>query len=192
MENPLEDPLDLILKASQLYADWLAQYCQLWLRSELTEAEVEWMEAIYTKAERDPLLNFLITEFDRILGERVGLLNEQSIEAYKNQQAWIREHLEQVPFEQDFLVATQRFLKEVGFYNGPLDGVWGKRSRKAAMKYRKKVQRLLQQKGLYAGGIDGELGNLSVSAVQQFQVSHNLKNDGVPGRQTFAVLQNEY
>jgi Putative peptidoglycan binding domain len=191
MEGSIEDLTDLMLQANQLYADKLSQYCQLWLRSEMTEAEADQMEAIYTEAESDPLLNFLITEFDRILGERVGLLSKQSIVSYKDQQAWIREHLEQVPLEQDFLIATQRFLKDVGFYKGPLDGVWGSRSRKASIKYRKEVQRLLHRQGLYDGEIDGKLGNLSVTAVQQFQKSHNLKDDGVPGRQTFAVLRAE-
>jgi peptidoglycan hydrolase-like protein with peptidoglycan-binding domain len=189
MECPAEDLIGVLLQASQLYTDILTEYCRLWLRSELTDEEADRMEAIYTKAASDPLLDFFTTEFDRILSERVGLLDDQSIQSYKNQQAWLREHLEQVPFEQESLVATQKFLKEAGFYEGPVDGVWGDRARKAATKYRKEVQKLLQQKGLYDGVIDGELGNRSVSAVQAFQKSHNLKHDGVPGRQTFCALQ---
>lgn len=189
MSCPEGDVVEVLLQASRTYADTLTQYCQLWLQSELTDEEADQIAAIYTKAESDPLLDFLITEYDRILGERVGLINEKFVQSYENQQAWLREHLEQVPFEQSHLIATQKFLKVAGFYTGPVDGVWGDRSRQSAMDYRKTVQKLLRQKGLYKGDIDGELGKYSVNAVQAFQSKHNLKKDGVPGEQTFAELQ---
>jgi|GEM_PF-5415978 len=189
MECPQESLEEIFKLIFLIHADILLQYTQLWLKSELDEAEIEKLDALYTKAETEPLLHFIITIYDRILGERVGLINTESIEIYKDQQAWLREHLEQVLLEQDDLIAAQTFLQEVGFYKGPLDGVWGTRARTAATQYRMEVQHLLQQKGLYCGDIDGEMGNQSVIAVQEFQKSHNLKHDGVPRQLTFSALR---
>jgi membrane-bound lytic murein transglycosylase B len=67
--------------------------------------------------------------------------------------------------------------------------VWGDRTRKAVKKYRKTIQELLRQKGFYSGKIDGELGEQSVNAIQAFQRRFNLRNDGVPDRQTYAALR---
>ena len=189
MMYPAEDFANVLLQACQFYADVLTRYCELWLRDELGDEEADEMASIYTKAESNPLLDFLITSFDEILSERVGLFDEEFIQSYKNQQAWLREHLEQVSLEQDSLIATQTFLKKAGFYKGAVDGVWGSCSRTAITKYRTTVQQLLRKKGLYKGNIDGELGQQSVNAVQTFQSKHNLSKDGVPGEKTFAALQ---
>jgi Putative peptidoglycan binding domain len=188
MDCSQEDFVDALLTACQQYLGTLSRYGELCLRGELNEEEIQEMESIYTNAESAPLLNFLVTEFDRILGQRIGLLNKGCITSYKNQQAWLREHLEQIPIEQSTLISTQKHLQEEGFYKGPLDGVWGNRSRKAAIKYRKKVQEVLKNKGFYDGSIDGELGNASVVAVQEFQKSQDLSNDGVPGKLTYSAL----
>jgi Putative peptidoglycan binding domain len=189
MECSKEFVEEIFKLAFLVHADDLILYGQLWLKSELNESESDQMAALYTKSETDSLLDFVITLYDHILSERVGLTSTESVKSYEDQQAWLREHLGQVLLEQSQSNSTQEFLKEVGFYQGPLDGVWGQRSRAAALKYRKKVQRLLQQRGLYGGEIDGELGNQSVIAVQEFQKSHNLKKDGVPSPKTFSELQ---
>lgn len=158
----VEDFVDSLMNASRSYADILTRYCELWLCDELGDKEADEMEAIYTKAESDPLLDFLITSFDHILSERLGLFEKEFLQSYKNQQAWLREHLEQVPLEQDSLIATQTFLKKAGFYKGTVDGVWGSCSRAAITAYRMTVQRLLRQKGLYNGNIEGEIGRAHV------------------------------
>jgi len=189
MERRAEEFNDALLQVGQLYQGILSEYSHLWSRAELTDEEADRIEAIYTKAQQDPLLNFFITKLDEILCDRAGLFSNEFIQSYKNQQAWLREHLEQIPFEQDYLVEGQKFLKEVGFYEGPVDGVWGDRTRKAVKKYRKTIQELLRQKGFYSGKIDGELGEQSVNAIQAFQRRFNLRNDGVPDRQTYAALR---
>lgn len=188
MDYPRADRGEIFKLAVLTHDEDLREYAELWLKSELDEEEISKLEALYTKAESTSLLNFAITEIDRILGEKVGLVDPDSI---RDQQAWLREHLDQVPLEETDLLATQRFLYEVGFYQGPLDGVWGSRSRYAATQYRMKVQQLLHQRGLYQGNIDGEFGNLSVTAVQEFQNSHRIRDDGVPLRKTFELLSNE-
>lgn len=191
MEYPLEDLIDVLVHASRRYSSILREYRKLALCSQLTDAAADQLESIYTKAEQDPLLNFFINEFDRIWGKRAGLLDAESIEAYKDQQAWLREHLEQTLFEQEFRVETQRLLQEQGFYDGLIDGIWGDRSVKAVKQFRMEVQRLLQAQGFYDGPIDGIWGDRSVTAVKQFQKSQQLKDDGVPDRKTFSALQSE-
>lgn len=191
MQRPAEEFNEALLQVSQLYTDILFQYCRLWSRKELTEEEADCLNAIYTQAEKDSLLDFFITKVDEVLCDRAGLLSDEFLQSYKNQQAWLREHLEQIPFEQDYLVEGQKFLKAIHFYEGPVDGVWGDRTCKAATKYRKRVQELLRKEGLYNGKIDGELGEKSVNAIQTFQRQRNLRNDGVPGPQTYAALQKQ-
>lgn len=189
MECAIENLVDALVEASRAYVAILADYYKLSLRSELSENDVNRLSDIYNNAEQDPLLNFFINEADRILGQRLGLLDEECLNDYKDQQAWLREHLEQTLLERNHRIEAQTLLQERGFYVGPIDGVWGDRSVEAVTQYRIKVQELLQEKGLYQGRIDGELGNHSITAVQQFQQLYNLKQDGVPGRQTFSVLQ---
>jgi murein L,D-transpeptidase YcbB/YkuD len=156
MDCQSEDLVERLTQASQKYASQLAAYCVLALRIELTDEEADQMAAIYAEAEQDPLLNFFINELDYLLGQESGLLNAALIEDYKNQQSWLREHLQEMPLDQEYRLAVQRLLQAQKFYDGPIDGVLGKRS---------------------------------VAAVKQFQQSQQLKDDGVPGQETFAALQ---
>lgn len=189
MDCPLDDLIDALNHASYSYAPQLKEYRRLALCCELTDEEADRLDALYTEAERDPLLNFFINEFDCIWGQRVGLLDSRSIDHYKDQQAWLKEHLEQTLFEQESHRETQKLLREQGFYDGPIDGIWGDRSVAAIKQFRMKVQRLLRSQGFYDGSIDGEFGNRSVTAVKEFQKTQQLKDDGVPGRRTFSALQ---
>jgi len=172
-----------------LYEEIIREYTLIALKSELTDVEIEFLDSIFTEAEQDWFLNLLLGELDFLIGQRLGLLDEASVERYKDQQAWLREHLEQILLEQDNLIEAQMFLQEVGFYKGPIDGIWGTRARTAATQYRMEAQHLLQQRGLYCGDIDGEMGNQSVIAVQEFQKSQNLEPNGVLLRHTFSMLQ---
>ncbi|MGG6295507.1 peptidoglycan-binding domain-containing protein [Leptolyngbya sp. AN02str] len=156
MDCPMDDLIETLQQGSEQYANVLANYCQLVLRPELTDSEAEQLASIYTAAEQEPLLNFFITELDAILGQRLGLLDNAQVELYCNQQAWLREHLEGVPYDKTYREAVQRLLQQHGFYEGPIDGVLGKRTQ---------------------------------HAVKQFQESHRLCVDGVPGKKTFSALQ---
>jgi Putative peptidoglycan binding domain len=191
MESHIDDLVDALIRACQGYTSRLREYCDLALCAELDDNSATKLEAIYTEAEQDPLLNFFIHEFDRIWGERIGLLNAHSIQDYQNQQAWLREHLEETLLDQQYRLEIQQLLREQRLYQGPLDGVWGDRSVTAIKQFRMKVQRRLQEQGFYHGAIDGELGEQSVTAVRRFQKIHHLKDDGVLGRQTVSVLQPE-
>jgi hypothetical protein len=191
MESHIDDLVNALINACQSYASKLKAYCELALCSELDDQNAKKLEAIYTEAQQDPLLNFFITEFDRIWGERMGLLDAHSIQDYQNQQAWLREHLEETLIDQQYRLEIQQLLQEQRLYQGPLDGVWGDRSVTAIKQFRMKVQRRLQEQGFYHGVIDGELGEQFVTAVRRFQKIHHLKDDGVLGRQTVSILQPE-
>lgn len=191
MTSQANDLVDALINTPESYFSKLDNYCDLALSQELTDDEADKLAAIYTEAEYDPLLNFFITELDRILAERQTLLDDRAIEQYKNQQAWLREHLEQTLFDQTHRVEIQEILQRQGLYHGPLDGIWGKRSSQALTQFRKRVQQRLQEQGFYDGKIDGVFGERSVTAVMQFQRSRDLVDDGVAGKKTLSALQLE-
>lgn len=63
----------------------LTEYCQLSSEAELSDEDADRLASIYDEAESDILLGFLINEFDRIINQRLGLLDLDEIEGYKNQ-----------------------------------------------------------------------------------------------------------
>jgi len=54
----------------------------------------------------------------------------------------------------------------------------------------KLVQSALKNAGYYDGVIDGKIGSGSKQAIKEFQGDHDLKVDGVIGRQTWSELKN--
>jgi len=184
MSNPVEDQIDL----AEVYTTKLIDYCQLALKQEPSEEEADRLAAIYTEAESDSVLNLFITKVDQLLAERLDLLDAKTINSHGNQQAWLREHLEQSLFDQEYRSDIQRLLYDQGYYKGPIDGILGQRSCNAFAEFRKSLQKQLKKQGLYKGAIDGELGEWSVTAVREFQRASHLKADGVPGPKTFVVL----
>lgn len=191
MESQENNLVNALIDACQIYDSKLNIYRKLALSHELNDQEADQLAAIYTEAEDDPLLNFLILAFDHLWGERLGLLDRKCIEDYKNQQSWLREHLEQALFDQSYRIETQQLLHKQGLYQGPIDGVWGERSSQALLQLRRAVQQRLQEKGFYDGAVDGVFGARSVTAVMQFQRSRRLMDDGVPGQKTLSALQLE-
>jgi murein L,D-transpeptidase YcbB/YkuD len=176
---------------SQTYAELLANYHELALRIELSDEDTEQLDQIYAEAEKHPMLNFLLSEIDHSLNHRLGLLNETAIESYKDQQAWLRERLEQTPFEHDHHQEVQRMLADEGFYEGPIDGVFGSRSTQAIQQMNTQMQELLSQRGFYNRRIDGLFGEFSIKAIKDFQKSKSLEDNGIPNRETFLALQAE-
>lgn len=180
-----------LITATQVYSELLADYQELSLCSELTEKDAARLDQIYAEAEVHPMLNFLITELDHSLNHQLGLLSEESVESYKNQQAWLRERLEQSPLEHDYRQEIQRMLADAGFYEGPIDGVIGSRSTQAIRAMTTQMQELLSKRGFYKKNIDGEFGRFSVEATKDFQKSKALKDSGVPDKETLLALRSE-
>jgi hypothetical protein len=119
----------------------LAEYCRLMMLAQLssdeTEEEVARLDEILALAEQDEQLQFLIGEADYILSSRTGLLNPDALKNYERQQAWLSEHLTVSAPDSDLYRLLQRRLRELGLYQGPIDGVLGKRSQKAVSQLQK-------------------------------------------------------
>lgn len=190
MEVPAYDLSDHLGKALTERASTLAEYYRIAVCSLMSDEDADRLDAIYQAAESDPWLNFLINELDYCINQRAGLLSDEQISDYDNQQAWLREHLQETPLDDQSRKAMQILLQEFNYYAGPIDGVLGKRSKKAIEKLHKKAQKLLAQKGYYHEQIDGIFAERSVLAVQNFQRAENIKDDGVLGKVTLTKLMN--
>jgi hypothetical protein len=89
----------------------LDYYCLAKLET-LSEPQADRLAAILEQACDDHILNFLLNEFDHLLGHDLGYLEESDRQAYKNQQALLREYLgtEILPVPNDAAqVLSQRF-----------------------------------------------------------------------------------
>ncbi|WP_088888840.1 peptidoglycan-binding domain-containing protein [Leptolyngbya ohadii] len=119
----------------------LLEYMHLASRSNLSETEADRLEEILRKAESDEILNSWLNEVDYLLNQRLDLLNEQHIESYKDQQAWLREYLGSQKLKEFKLCRElQKRLKKKGCYDGPEDGVFGKDSQAAVEKFQQERQ----------------------------------------------------
>jgi murein L,D-transpeptidase YcbB/YkuD len=175
----------------QKYAEMLTDYHKLALDKELADEDADQLDQIYAEAEQHPMLNFFLTEIDHRLNRKLGLLSNDALECHKNQQAWLRDQLEQAPFDHDHRQEVQRMLAELGFYQGPIDGVLGDRSAQAIKQMNTRIQELLSKRGFYNKSIDGLFGKFSIEAMKNFQKSKSLQNHGVPNRETLLALQPE-
>lgn len=180
-----------LLTTTQDYAELLADYQELALCRELTDEAADRLDQIYAEAEDHPMLNFLLTELDHVINCRLGLLDGEAVNGYKDQQAWLRERLEQKPLENNHCQEVQRMLAEIGFYEGPIDGVLGNRSSQALKQMTTQMQKHLSQRGFYTKDIDGLFGKFSSEAVKEFQKSKSLEDSGVPNRETLIALQSD-
>ncbi|MGD1930972.1 MAG: peptidoglycan-binding protein [Leptolyngbyaceae cyanobacterium] len=188
MEYPSSNTSASLTAASQQHKEKLAEYYRLSLCGELSDEDAERLEWIYKEAESDPCLNFFIEEIDYLINHRLDLLNANHHLEYENQKSWLREHLQEVPLDEDDRKEMQKLLREFNYYKGPIDGVIGVRSTEAIQKFHHDAQRTLAEKGFYHQEIDGIFGMSSVAAVKQFQKTEKLKEDGVLGRETSVKL----
>jgi murein L,D-transpeptidase YcbB/YkuD len=130
----MQEPL---LQAYDSYEQVLRNYHRLISSVELSDKDAERMDKILEQAESDEVLNFLLGEVNYILGQRFGLFDNLNINVYKNQQAYLREHLEHIPNVLDLHRELQKELRKRGFYSGPIDGIFGQDSRMAVKSFQK-------------------------------------------------------
>jgi hypothetical protein len=188
MEVPTVEFSDHIAKSRHKYGSVTDEYYRLATYHELSDEDTDRLVAIYEQAEADPLLSFLINELDSILNQRLGLLDPKHQSSYEDQLAWLREHLQEIPYESESRKKMQTLLQELKYYSGPIDGVWGKRSEKAIHKLHQQAQLRLREEGFYHNKIDGNFAEKSITAVKRFQEARNLKADGVLGLETLEFL----
>lgn len=206
-----------LLEATAQHTDLIERYCWLASLPTLSDDDIDQMDAILEQAESDPVLSFLISEADYLMGQRMGDLAESDQEAFANQQAWLREHLEtSKDFSPKYAQEFQQLLKERGFYDGSVDGILGERTAAAILRfqqhcniivdgipgiqtfvalwtgkdYYRELQKLLKRQGFYSGAIDGIWGIESRTALFKFQISNDhVKADGFPGPNTYLALK---
>ncbi len=73
--------------------DLAGEYAKLASLLTLSEQQEIRLQEILALAVEDEVLNFWITEIDHIISHKLGVLNNDSIQDYQNQQALLREHL---------------------------------------------------------------------------------------------------
>lgn len=155
---------------------------------EPSQEESNQLLSIYKEAETDALLDLLLEIADDRINCELGLLDNKFKEIYDNQQAWLGEYIREIPFDSEHRKELQQILQEMQYYHGPIDGVLGKRSEEALKKLYEEVQNSLARKGFYYEKADGIIDEKSVAAVQRFQQSEKIKDDGALGKETLQKL----
>ena len=122
-------------------------YYWLSTQPELSDQDADSLDEILQQAELDASLNFFLSEIDYIIGLTSGLHDEAHIKSYRDQKAWLREHLETLdPGQIEYHRKLQKLLRQVGFYKGPVDGVAGKEFHQAVVKFQHSLK--LEEDGI--------------------------------------------
>lgn len=153
--------IENMVESSGKYCGILHEYCELAAIPELSEKDSERLSQILEEACDDRALGFLLNELDYFIAKKLELLNEDSVADYKDQQAFLREHLN----------------REANSEDNP--------------NYAKSLQQKLQSLNYYTGPIDGVLGNRTKLSLQQFQTSKQLVADGIPSPPIYKLLDKE-
>jgi hypothetical protein len=137
----------MLNKTYNEYWSILKAYYRLSIQPEMTEQDADELDQILQQAEFDASLNFVLSEIDYIISLKFGLRNEVFVKSYRDQKAWLREHLETLdPGQIEYHRELQKLLQEGGFYDGPVDGVAGKDFHQAVIRFQH--SRDLEEDGL--------------------------------------------
>ena len=153
--------IEKMLESSGKYSNILHEYCELAAIPELSEADSDRLSQILEQACSDRALGFLLNELDFFIAKKLELLNQESVSNYKDQQAFLREHLNQ------------------------------EENSECNPKYAKSLQQKLKSLNYYSGPIDGVLGSRTTDSLKQFQTSKQLEADGIPRPQINEILERE-
>lgn len=143
-ENRLKTMLEQAYKKND---SLLEAYCRLSTQPELSDQDADFLDEILQQAEFDASLNFILSEIDYKIALRSGLRDEAHIESYRDQKAWLREHLETLdPGQIEYHRELQKLLGQRGFYKGPVDGVASKEFHQAVVEFQHLFE--LQEDGI--------------------------------------------
>lgn len=158
--NTLNSPVEYIIRAFTALLDIVSEYCTLATLPSLDEAQSHRMEEIFTQAEQDPMLNFLIDEADHIIGHELGLIDVSFIQSQQEKlqqsidQTWTQLVLESSQKTRKSqnpevnLKQAQAYLQQAGFYHGPIDGEYNTQTQSAFREMRQQLrQRWENEKG---------------------------------------------
>lgn len=90
-QQSTQEENEIQLHPVQKWSGLAREYIRLSINSTLSDEQVERLDCILVIAEREPWLNFLIQEIDYEVGKRLGLLSNDQIETYLDQQAKLSE-----------------------------------------------------------------------------------------------------
>ena len=158
--TPSSNSTGEFLRECQNHLDTIREYCKLAMFETLTDEQADRINAIYEKAEIDPLFSFLIDEADHIIGHELGLINAESV--HRNQeklrqiidQSWVNQNIQRGRLKQKaqvperLLKTAQARLTEQGFYDGPIDGEYSLRTEDAFKRLEEKFHEELREQGL--------------------------------------------
>jgi murein L,D-transpeptidase YcbB/YkuD len=146
------------------------EYCSLAVKKNLCDDDEVRMNAILELAETDGLLDFWLNEADHFLAHELGLTNRESICRFENQQAHLREHLDNGKTEDTCLMLIEEIESRLKTYV-------------------QEVQQSLRKKGFNPGPIDGILGIRTETALKTFQSAHQLTPNGIADQHTLEILK---
>lgn len=145
------DPIAAVLSDPQCLVR-VREYCQLAMRSHLSDAEADRFEQLLALAEDDGRLDFWFHEVDHFLDHALGLGSTNQVYAAVNENfksqlrellaaspaspSVLREELEDL--EESLLrgpAAIQQHLKRQGYDPGPIDGFVGPKTRAALAQF---------------------------------------------------------
>lgn len=163
-------PADAIPDLSPDSLRIVREYCSLAVKEDLCEDDETRMREILELAEADGLLDFWLNEADHFLAHELDLTNRESICRFENQQAHLREHLDNGKTEDACLV----LLDEIEY---------------RLKTYVREVQQTLREKGFNPGPIDGILGVKTEAALKTFQSANRITPSGIADQHTLEILK---
>lgn len=170
--NPTDQHLPPTNMTSTLRADCpdiVREYCRLAAKQYLSPANTARMLEISQLAESDSWLDFWLTEADHFMAHELDLTNEASIYSFENQQAHLREHLENGMTEEAHFTLLEEIECRVRIVF-------------------EELQQHLKNRGFDPGRIDGVLGTKTKSALIAFQSANHLVPNGLPDQTTREAL----
>ena len=132
------DSSTLVHHAMQ-YREIIEEYCKISAKLSLSESEADRIAEILGVAQTDSMLSFLLDEADHMLACFHHLIDEAEIAQSQQKlqvaldQTWLQQLLLDLStrLEDSQCKTIQCYLKDLGFYNGAIDGVVGPQTQAA-------------------------------------------------------------
>lgn len=149
--------------------DIVREYCRLASQRSLSETAANRLTEILRIAESNGWIDFWLNEADHFLAHDLNLTSKESIHQFENQQAKLRENLEDELSQNSTTELIDDLMQHL----------------KLSLR---ELQQHLKNRGFDPGTIDGILGPKTHSALLAFQEAHHLSPSGLPDADTREAL----